>query len=137
MDAKERQDVAYFLSFCIEQYKVAKGLTGREAAHVLNDYGVLEYNLQHPQRRAGKNEALSLLRQEITQDNIHLILPCKVCRIADLVCQDGKVDLIQAIMKVYDSQTYERLAIEETKEWHLGPVDLLSDLRAESKKSVN
>ena len=38
---KNRQDMAYFVSFCIEQYKNAKGLTGSEAIKVLDDYGVI------------------------------------------------------------------------------------------------
>ena len=46
MDKKE-QDIAYFLSFCIEQYKNAKGLTGAEAMTVLDKYGVLEYLEEH------------------------------------------------------------------------------------------
>ncbi len=37
------QDKAYFLSFCIEQYKNAKGLSGKEAAEYLAKYGVLDY----------------------------------------------------------------------------------------------
>ncbi|MBQ3635551.1 MAG: DUF3791 domain-containing protein [Bacteroidales bacterium] len=40
---KRNQDIAYFLSFCIEQYKEAKGLTGEEAMLRLSEYGVLEY----------------------------------------------------------------------------------------------
>lgn len=46
MDKKE-QGIAYFLSFCIEQYKNAKGLTGAEAMTVLDKYGVLEYLEEH------------------------------------------------------------------------------------------
>ena len=37
------RDHAYFLSFCIEQYKEAKGLTGKETMQVLAKYGVLQY----------------------------------------------------------------------------------------------
>lgn len=44
---KSRLDVAYFLSFCIEQYKEAKHLTGSEAMRVLCQYGVLEYLEEH------------------------------------------------------------------------------------------
>ena len=40
---KEQQDIAYFISFCIEQYKNAKGLTGEQAVKQLDQYGVLEY----------------------------------------------------------------------------------------------
>jgi len=43
----KKQDVAYFLSFCIEQYKNAHHLLGGEALAVLNSYGVLEYLAEH------------------------------------------------------------------------------------------
>ena len=42
-----RQDIAYFISFCIEQYKEAKGLSGSEAMALLSEYGVLEYLAEH------------------------------------------------------------------------------------------
>lgn len=41
--SKENQDIALFISFCIEQYKTAKGLTGEEAMRILSHYGVLDY----------------------------------------------------------------------------------------------
>lgn len=44
---KKTLDVAYFVSFCIEQYKKEKGLTGAETLSVLNRYGVLEYLSEH------------------------------------------------------------------------------------------
>ena len=44
---KTKQDIAYFLSFCIEQYKEAKGLSGSEAMALLSEYGVLEYLAEH------------------------------------------------------------------------------------------
>ena len=40
---KKQQDIAYFISFCIEQYKNAKGLSGEEVMHEFSKYGVLEY----------------------------------------------------------------------------------------------
>ena len=40
-------DIAYFLSFCIEQYKEAKHLSGAEAAKLFSEYGVLEYLEEH------------------------------------------------------------------------------------------
>ena len=46
MEAKI-QTVAYFLSFCIEQYKIEKGITGTEAMRQLNQYGVLDYLNAH------------------------------------------------------------------------------------------
>ncbi|MBQ8937527.1 MAG: DUF3791 domain-containing protein [Bacteroidaceae bacterium] len=44
---KDAQDIAYFVSFCIEQYKHAKGLTGEQAMRELDKYGVLEYLEEH------------------------------------------------------------------------------------------
>ena len=44
---KQNIDRAYFISFCIEQYKLAKGLTGEESIRELNRYGVLEYLEDH------------------------------------------------------------------------------------------
>ena len=43
----KKQDVAYFLSFCIEQYKNKHRLSGSEAMDVLDRYGVLEYLADH------------------------------------------------------------------------------------------
>lgn len=40
---RRKQDIAYFVSFCIEQYKTAKGISGKDAVNLLNQYGVLEY----------------------------------------------------------------------------------------------
>ena len=40
---KKNLDIAYFISFCIEQYKEAKHMPGTEAMQVLSKYGVLEF----------------------------------------------------------------------------------------------
>lgn len=39
----KKLDIAYFLSFCIEQYKVAKHMSGTDTAEMFSRYGVLEY----------------------------------------------------------------------------------------------
>lgn len=44
---KKNLDIAYFLSFCIEQYKEAKHLHGSEVAKIFHQYSVLEYLEQH------------------------------------------------------------------------------------------
>ena len=46
MDRKNL-DIAYFLSFCIEQYKHEKGMSGAETVRLLNKYGVLTYLSEH------------------------------------------------------------------------------------------
>lgn len=40
---KKQQNISYFVSFCVEQYKHAKKLTGSEAMVQLDRYGVLDY----------------------------------------------------------------------------------------------
>lgn len=42
MDKKEL-DIAYFLSFCIEQYKVKQGLSGEDTMNLFEKYNVLSY----------------------------------------------------------------------------------------------
>lgn len=44
---KKNLDIAYFLSFCIEQYKEEKHLNGNEVANIFSQYGVLDYLEQH------------------------------------------------------------------------------------------
>lgn len=44
---KRKQDIAYFISFCIEQYKTEKGISGSKAMNLLSKYGVLEYLAEH------------------------------------------------------------------------------------------
>ena len=40
---KKTQDIAYFISFCIEQYKNEHAMTGAQAMRCFDEYGVLEY----------------------------------------------------------------------------------------------
>ena len=44
---KKKQDIAYFLSFCIEQYKNEKGMNGAEVLETFARYGVLDYLNNH------------------------------------------------------------------------------------------
>ena len=44
---KHQQDIAYFLSFCTEQYKNEKHLSGSDAVVILEKYGVLDYLAEH------------------------------------------------------------------------------------------
>lgn len=44
---KQNLDIAYFVAFCIEQYKHANKISGREAMQILNSYGVLDYLSEH------------------------------------------------------------------------------------------
>lgn len=40
---KRELDIAYFLSFCIEQYKMEQGLSGEEVMNLFERYNVLPY----------------------------------------------------------------------------------------------
>ena len=42
-----KQDIAYFLSFCIEQYKVKHALSGYDTMQLFARYGVLDYLANH------------------------------------------------------------------------------------------
>ena len=44
---KKKQDIAYFLSFCIEQYKNKKEMNGAEVLETFARYGVLDYLNNH------------------------------------------------------------------------------------------
>lgn len=41
------QDIAYFISFCLELYKNEKDISGAEAMSIFSQYGVLEYLTEH------------------------------------------------------------------------------------------
>lgn len=44
---KQGQDIAYFLSFCIEQYMNDKGLDREQTMTLFSQYGVLDYLAAH------------------------------------------------------------------------------------------
>ena len=66
----------------------------------------------------------------VTQDNLYLFLPSKVSWMAEMLAEDENIDIVEAVSKVYTSEVYKRLENEETKLWHLGPVDLYRECRA-------
>lgn len=64
---------------------------------------------------------------EITQDNLYLILPSKVSRMAEMLAEDSGKSIVQAVRDIYLSDVYKRLEQESTKQWHLGPVALYEE----------
>lgn len=68
---------------------------------------------------------------EINQQNLYLLLPSKVCRLAIMIQNQKHISLIEAIKKVYASDLYKKMEQEESKLWHLGPVDLYNEMTAE------
>lgn len=64
---------------------------------------------------------------EITQENLYLILPGKVSRVAQIYAHEHHVTIIEAMRRFYRSKTYKLLADESTKYWHYGPVALYQE----------
>ena len=64
----------------------------------------------------------------VTQDNLFLFLPSKISWMAEMLSEDKKISIIDAIKEIYASDIYRRLENEETKLWHLGPVALYEEL---------
>lgn len=67
----------------------------------------------------------------ITQDNLYLLLPCKIGRLAQWMVEDEGISIAEAINRIYRSKLYKKLSSESTKYWHLGPVDLYEELKLE------
>ena len=64
---------------------------------------------------------------DIIQDNLYLILPSKVSRMAEMLAEDSGKSIVQAVKDIYHSEMYKRLEQESTKQWHLGPVALYQE----------
>ena len=156
---KTKQDIAYFISFCIEQYKEAKGLSGSEAMSLLSEYGVLEYlaehwEILHTQGRQWIIEDIdefikardkyyqivskkddeafprhSLGNLDVTQENVHLLIPSKLSWMANMLAEDKGISIVEAMKMLYSSEVYARLEKESTKAWHLGPVALYEEFQ--------
>ena len=67
---------------------------------------------------------------DITQDNLYLILPSKVSRMAEMLAEDSGKSIVQAVKDIYHSEVYKRLEQESTKQWHFGPVALYQEFLA-------
>lgn len=70
---------------------------------------------------------------KITQDNLYLLLPCKIGWLAPWLSEDMGISLTEAMSRIYHSQLYKKLSTESTKYWHLGPVDQYNELKTELK----
>ncbi len=61
---------------------------------------------------------------EVTQNNVHLLLPWKTAGMAVLWAKDINVSPLEALMKLYSTTFYKRLEDESTKMWHYSPEQL-------------
>ena len=69
----------------------------------------------------------------ITQQNVHLLLPSKLSWMANMLAEDMGISIVEAMKRLYSSDVYARLEKEDTKAWHLGPVALYEEYRSEVK----
>ena len=69
----------------------------------------------------------------ITQQNVHLLLPSKLSWMANMLAEDKGISVVEAMKLLYSSDVYARLEKEATKAWHLGPVALYEEYRSEVK----
>lgn len=60
--------------------------------------------------------------RKITSQNLYLLLPGKVSRMAVMYASDFGLLITEALNRIYRSETYRQLEDEETKLWHYGPV---------------
>lgn len=72
---------------------------------------------------------------KITQDNLHLLLPMKIGWLAPWFAEDNGISISEAINRIYHSNLYKKLSTENTKYWHLGPVDLYDELKTELQQN--
>lgn len=68
---------------------------------------------------------------QITQENLHLLLPGKVSWLVEYLSDDYGYSLQECLNLIYRSNLYKKLSTESTKYWHLGPVDLYHELKME------
>lgn len=64
------------------------------------------------------------MKRQITEENLYLILPGKVSKMATMYAKDFGLTIPEALKRIYRSATYQELENEASKLWHLGPVAL-------------
>ncbi len=67
----------------------------------------------------------------VTQENLYLFLPSKVSWMADILSETDNISIVDAIRRIYCSETYHNLENEDTKLWTLGPVALCQEIEDE------
>ena len=68
---------------------------------------------------------------QINQNNLHLLLPGKICWLVEYLHDDYGFTLQESLSRIYRSELYKKLSTESTKYWHFGPVDLYNELKTE------
>lgn len=61
---------------------------------------------------------------EVTQENVHLLLPWKIAGISELWARDLGITPLDAMNRFYSTDFYRSLADESTKLWCYSPEQL-------------
>lgn len=69
------------------------------------------------------------MNRKITNDNLYLLLPGKVSKMAVMYAEEAGISINEALMRIYQSSTYRELEKEQSKLWHYGPVALYQIFR--------
>ena len=133
----------YFLSCCVEAYKMRHGMSGEAVFTLFDEKGVTQYLMEyydvlHTQGEKWivadidefiqKHQIKSTMSGKLTQDNLYLLLPGKVLAVAQMYARHHNVSVLDAMRIVYASDMYKQLEQESTKRWHEGPVSLYQTL---------
>ena len=145
----QNNNVSYFVAFCIEQYKHAHNISGRDAMRTLNSYGVLDYLVEHFEILHTQSkqwiledieEFIRIRKEKGCYDKgimlwiwqLHKTICIFSCRqrraVADFLSDEKNISIVDAFEAIYNSDTYSRLENEVTKLWHLGPVALYESM---------
>lgn len=71
---------------------------------------------------------------EITQENVHVLIPYKVSRICAQAARDRRVPVTRAVADFYRSDTARLLEDEESKLWQEGWVGLYDAYKTEEER---
>jgi hypothetical protein len=69
----------------------------------------------------------SMTLQEITQENVRLLLPGKIAAIVEKARVDRHCTSKEALLSFYQSELYRELENEKTKRWWESPSQLYAD----------
>lgn len=69
------------------------------------------------------------MNRRITNENLYLLLPGKVSKMAGMYAAEAGISITEALARIYRSATYRELEKESSKLWHYGPVALYQIFR--------
>lgn len=99
----------------------------------LKTYKLVDQYLFHTEKALTALHFIESIKNmfQISQNNLHLLLPGKISWLVEYLHEDYGFTLQESLHRIYHSKLYKKLSTEKTKYWHLGPVDLYNELKEE------